>query len=125
MQLGMRFGKARSSSNPLGGIDWTARIIARWPRGTTNVTERKSPRYYVLTTRLGGTGALSVRIHTAECGYCNNGRGRLHGGVQARGQWEGPYDYGEAIQVAARKALPDIRLCQRCMPTSSQRAATE
>ena len=80
--------------------------------------ERETTRYYVLTTRLGRASGLSVRIHTAECGYCNDGRGRLYGGVAVRGQWHGPFDYAEAVRVAKEMALLDSRPCQRCMPAS-------
>jgi len=82
----------------------------------TNVRKKQTTRYYVLTTRLGRAGGLCVRIHTAQCAYCNDGRGRLYGGTEVRGQWQGPYDYAEAVRVAKGIALLDSRPCQRCMP---------
>jgi len=50
----------------------------------------------VLTTRLGRFGGLCVRIHTAECGYCNDRRGSFYGGTEV---------WGQAVRVAKGMAL--------------------
>jgi hypothetical protein len=70
-------------------------------------------KYYVLTTR--SHGGECARIHVADCGFCNGGRGAIYGDAKVRGTWRGPYDYDEAFRVALELALSDTRHCQRCM----------
>lgn len=61
-------------------------------------------------------GPHKTVIHRSDCGYCNDGRGRVGGYDPQHAQWRGPYaTLAEA--EAASAALPDVvnRLSHRCV----------
>jgi len=57
-----------------------------------------------------------ARIHKAECGYCNDGRGMHGDSSKLHGKWHGPYDREEAVRVAKRLNRDDTKPCSKCAP---------
>ena len=54
-------------------------------------------------------------VHTASCGYCNDGQGMHAQKSNRNGQWLGAYDTRAAAFEAARATgQPDIRACKSC-----------
>ena len=76
--------------------------------------QEQSQRYYIYSWNVGKPYGL-VRIHVAECGYCNDGRGKVYGPIKARGDWQGPFNFESASRLAKSLAVLDTRPCQRCM----------
>lgn len=54
-------------------------------------------------------------IHTADCCYCQNGRG-VHAGSSTRnGEWHGPFKNRDtAFDKAKRTGRDEIRSCKSC-----------
>lgn len=58
-----------------------------------------------------------VRIHRAECGYCNNGRGTQATHSGRNDKWHGPYsNRSKAISEAVLLKQPDTKRCGTCDP---------
>jgi hypothetical protein len=76
--------------------------------------QEQSHRYYIYSWNPGKPYGV-IRIHVAECSYCNDGRGTLYGPTKARGDWRGPFDFESAFRLVKSLAAPDTRTCQRCM----------
>ena len=55
-----------------------------------------------------------ARIHKADCGHCNDGRGTQAGSSNRNGKWHGPYDdRGEAFRAAGRLGREDTKPCPK------------
>ncbi len=57
-----------------------------------------------------------AKVHHAECGFCNNGRGVNPEAGEEHGKWHGPYETvkdatGDAIATGA-----DVSPCKHCNP---------
>lgn len=58
-----------------------------------------------------------ARIHAAECGHCQHGKGKHGlGSVTPVGRWHGPFEnFVDAQRAAAGLGHRDIRACNRCV----------
>ena len=94
--------------SPLLGLDLDPQMTA----APLNVGRRHVDRYYVYQDLIN---KRRVRIHTSDCGHCNDGRGQLLDRSRIGGKWHGPFDYDEVFKVAGGLARPDTRTCRHCM----------
>ena len=58
-----------------------------------------------------------ARVHSADCGYCNQGTGTQASHSGRNDRWLGPYSTAQAATVAARSLRQaDMRVCAHCLP---------
>lgn len=58
-----------------------------------------------------------ARLHRAECGHCNDGRGTQASDSGKNGRWHGPYDDRNlALRVMTRLKRADSKTCGNCAP---------
>ncbi len=58
-----------------------------------------------------------ARVHLAECGNCNHGRGKQQADSGRNGRWYGPFvDRDAAFRRMEQTRQPDRRACGYCAP---------
>lgn len=62
--------------------------------------------------RARGHGA---KIHRAECGFCNNGRGITTGTRPDNGKWHGSFETFEKAREFAKATCAIVSNCQKCI----------
>ena len=66
-----------------------------------------------------------VKIHLANCRYCNHGTGimrqELRSNAPNAGRWHGPFDTCQQVENAARDTDGDVSPCGECHPCPQQR----
>ena len=76
--------------------------------------------YYVHEGRIRNKAV----IHTADCSYCNDGRGLKSDRNPDNHKWTGPYtNLDEAWQVATATGRRDVRECAKCLTGKVLRGA--
>lgn len=55
-----------------------------------------------------------ARVHRAECGMCNDGRGTQAGASERNGRWHAAASREEALALARRLGQPDTKECPFC-----------
>jgi F-type H+-transporting ATPase subunit beta len=58
-----------------------------------------------------------ARVHLAECGHCNHGRGAQASHSGRNDKWHGPFlDRTKAFDAAARLGQAETKGCASCAP---------
>ena len=66
-------------------------------------------------------GPHKARIHRAECGSCNDGKGIHPGASDKHGRWiPGLDSWVKTLAVANGLNAVDVRGCKRCRPDSGR-----
>jgi F-type H+-transporting ATPase subunit beta len=59
-----------------------------------------------------------ARVHAADCGYCNSGRGTQASHSGRNDRWLGPYATSAAALLAAQNLRqPNTQACANCLPS--------
>lgn len=57
-----------------------------------------------------------AKTHSADCHWCNDGKGCHNSSTDKFGQWLGPFKSEQDVEIAARKTKrKTISHCSRCM----------
>ena len=63
------------------------------------------------------------RIHTGNCGFCNNGEGIHRPEVRKGDFWHGPFQSYEDALDAAKRNCGNIENCEYCKPQLKDKGA--
>lgn len=86
----------------------------RRPSGRLFVQIQAKMSYYFYEN---WTAENKAKIHRAECGFCNYGKG-IHPNASIRnGQWHGPFAWFDKAKVAAQQTGRPVSTCSFCQPS--------
>lgn len=64
-------------------------------------------------------GPHKAVIHAGDCGYCNDGKGKMGGYDPSHAEWHGPFNTLSEARKASRELnnVAEHKECSRCVKT--------